>query len=89
MADISSRLNVVIRNRDVILFKDKVSSLTSYNDRGVFDILPEHESFISLIKNTIIIHKNKNESQEIKIDNGVVRVYKNDVSFYINFENQP
>ncbi|MBI2049305.1 hypothetical protein HYT32_00080 [Candidatus Roizmanbacteria bacterium] len=88
MADINSSLNVVVRNKDLVLFKDFVASVTSYNDRGVFDILPEHENFISLIKNSIIIHKNKNENQEIKIDNGVVKVYKNNVFFYINFEKQ-
>ena len=88
MADINPFINVIVRNREAILFQDKVSSVTSYNDRGVFDILPEHESFISLIKNSVIIHKNNNENQEIKIDNGVVRVYKNNVYFYINFEKQ-
>ena len=89
MADINPDITVIVRNRETILFQDKVRSVTSYNDRGVFDILPEHESFISLIKNSVIIHKNKNENQEIKIDNGVVRVYKNNVFFYINFEKQP
>lgn len=86
MAD-TNLITVMVRNRETILFQDKVSSVTSYNDKGVFDILPEHESFISLIKNSVIIHKNKND-REIKIDNGIVRVYKNEVFFYINFEMQ-
>lgn len=89
MDDTSPNINVVVRNRETILFQDKVSAVSSYNEKGIFDILPEHESFISLIKNSVIIHKNKNESEEIKIDNGVVRVYKNNVFFYINFEEQP
>lgn len=89
MPDINSTINVIVRNRETILFQDKVFSVTSYNDKGTFDILPEHESFISLIKNKLIIRKSKNEAEEIKIDNGVVRVYNNNVSFYINFEKQP
>lgn len=89
MDDTSPGINVVVRNREIILFQDKVSAVSTYNEKGIFDILPEHESFISLIKNSVIIHKNKNDSQEIKIDNGVVRVYKNNVFFYINFEEQP
>lgn len=88
MPNINPSINVTIRNRETILFQDKVESVTSYNDKGIFDILPEHESFISLIKNSVIIHKNKKENQEIKIDNGVVRVYENHVIFYINFEMQ-
>lgn len=89
MTDINTSINVVVRNRDIVLFKDKVKSVTSYNERGVFDILPKHENFISLVKNNVIIHKTNNENHEIKIDNGVVRVYENNVYFYINFENQP
>ncbi len=81
-------LNLIIRNRDVVLYKDTVSSVTSYNDKGVFDILPEHENFISLVKDKIIVHKTNNENKEVKIDNGVVKVYQNNVYFYINFENQ-
>jgi len=86
MPSINPTINVVVRNRNTVLFQDKVSSVTSYNDRGVFDILPEHISFISIIKDSVVIHKSNNESQEIKINNGVVRVYKNNVFFYINFE---
>lgn len=84
--NINATINVVVRNRSTVLFQDKVNAVTSYNDKGVFDILPEHENFISIIKNSVVIHRNKDENQEIKIDNGVVRVYKNNVFFYINFE---
>ena len=88
MPNVNDTINVVVRNRSTVLFQDKVQAVTSYNDKGVFDILPEHESFISLIKNSVIIHKSNNESQEIKINNGVVRVFKNNAFFYVNFESQ-
>ena len=84
--NMDATINVVVRNRNTILFQDKVKAVTSYNDKGVFDIMPEHISFISIIKNSVIIHKSKNESQEIKINNGIVRVYKNSAFFYVNFE---
>lgn len=86
MPNINGAINVVVRNRNTVLFQDKVSGVTSYNDKGVFDILPKHINFISIIKNSVIIHKSNNESQEIKINNGVVRVYKNSAFFYVNFE---
>lgn len=89
MPNINSTINVVVRNRNTILFQDKVQAVTTYNDKGIFDILPEHINFISLIKNSVVIHKNKNDNQEIKIDNGVVRTYNNSVFFYVNFETQP
>ena len=88
MSDLDLKINVVVRNRETVLFQDKVSAVTSYNDKGIFDIMPEHENFISLIKQSVILHKTINENLEIKITNGVVRVYKDNVYFYINFEEQ-
>ena len=82
-------ITVIVRNKETVLFEDKVAAVTSYNDKGIFDILPEHENFISLIKQSVILHKKIGENLEIKIDNGVVGVYKDNVFFYVNFEKQP
>lgn len=83
------QINLTVRNRENVLFEDKVEAVTSYNDKGVFDILPEHESFISIIKEKVIIHKTLKDNREIKIDNGVLKVYENNVNIYVNFEQQP
>lgn len=83
------QINVVVRNRENVLFEDKAEAVTSYNDKGVFDILPEHESFISIIKDKVIIHKTLKDNQEIQIQNGVLRVYKDNINIYVNFEQQP
>lgn len=79
----NNNINVTIRNKQGILFNDKVKTVSSYNDKGPFDILPEHENFISLIYEKIIIHKNNNQKEEVKIDKGVLRVYKNNVNIYV------
>jgi len=78
-----SLLNLVIRTKQGTLYNDKVAAVSSKNDKGVFDILPEHENFISIIKESIVIHKKINENQEMKIENGILRVYKNKVNIYI------
>lgn len=65
------------------MFSGTVKTVSSYNEKGPFDILSEHENFISLIKQKIVIHKLDNKIQEFKIDNGVLRVYKNEVNIYI------
>lgn len=86
MSNVNPNLNVVVRNREQVLLEEKVSAVTSYNDKGVFDILPEHENFISLIKDRIIIHRGpKDKPQEIRIDNGIMRVYQDNVYLYLNF----
>lgn len=79
----NNTISISIRNKQGSLFDAVVKAVSSYNDKGIFDILPEHENFISLIKEKIIIHKNNKEKQEIKIDSGVLRVYKNKVEIYV------
>ena len=76
-------ITINIKNRQGTMFSDNVKAVSSYNDKGPFDILSEHENFISLIKQKIVIHKLDNKTQEFKIDNGVLRVYKNNVNIFI------
>ncbi|MEK7533917.1 MAG: hypothetical protein AAB600_01130 [Patescibacteria group bacterium] len=79
----ASLLDLVIRNKQGVLYNDKVEAVSSKNDKGVFDILPEHENFISIIRESIVIHKKINQNQEMKIGNGIIRVYKNKVNIYV------
>ena len=76
-------ITLSIKNRQGIMFSDTVKAVSSYNDKGPFDILSEHENFISLIYQKIVVHKLDNKTEEFKIDNGVLRVYKNEVNIYI------
>jgi len=76
-------ITLTIRNKQGVLFSGRVKAVSSYNARGLFDILGEHENFICLIQEKIVIHKNDREKEEIKIDSGLLRVYKNNVNIYI------
>ena len=82
----SSNLTVVIRNREKVLYSGQAAAVTSINDKGVFDVLPQHESFITLIKEKVIIHPTLKENKEIQIENGIVRIYKDKVYIYVNFK---
>lgn len=81
----SSNLNVVVRNKDNVLYKGQAYAVTSINDRGTFDILPRHENFIALIKEKVTIHPDEKTKQEILIENGIIRVFKDNVNIYVNF----
>lgn len=81
-----SILTVVIRNKDKVLYSGQAYAITAVNDKGTLDILAEHESFISLIKNKITIHTTPTAKQEIQIENGILRVYKDKVYIYVNFK---
>lgn len=78
-----SLIFVVVRTKEGISFKDKVKAVSSYNDKGVFDVLPEHENFISLAKQHLVIHTQDGKDTEIKIDNAIVKVYKNEVHIFL------
>jgi len=81
-----SNLTVVIRDKDKILFNGQAYAVTCVNDKGIFDILPQHESFISLIKDKVTVRKNPQEKREFPIENGILRVYKDKVYIYVNFK---
>lgn len=85
MANLSN-LTIVIRNKDKVLYSGQAYAVTAVNDSGIFDILPQHESFISLIKDKVTIRKSPREKQEIPIENGILRNYKDKVYIYVNFK---
>ncbi len=80
----SSNLTVVVRNRDKVLYSGQAAAITSINDKGVSSVLPQHEHFISLIKEKVIIHPTLKENKEIQIENGIARVSKDKVYIYVN-----
>jgi len=65
-----------------VYFDGDVKAVTSKNDTGIFDILPEHSNFISLITSPLTIRtldgKKTRKSLEMHIkvkDNGVALLY--------------
>ncbi|HUD44566.1 MAG TPA: hypothetical protein VMR41_03430 [Patescibacteria group bacterium] len=77
-------LSVIIKNPDAILYEGSATAVTSINEKGVFDILPEHNNFISVIKQHVIIHKPDKSVQEIPCREGVLRVENNVVKIFID-----
>ena len=77
-------IHVTVRNRNQILFNDDVKSVTSKNDTGTFDILPEHSNFISLIASPLVLGKVDGKKQEIAFQKGLLKVKDNAVFCYID-----
>jgi len=80
----SEKIKVTVRNRTAILFTDYVKSVTSKNDTGVFDVLPTHSNFISLISSPLILRKLDGQKQEITFDNGLLKVKDNVIHCYVD-----
>lgn len=80
----AEKIHATVRNRTTVLFDEDVTSVSSHNDTGVFDILPEHSNFITLISSPLILRKLNGEKKEITFDNGILKVKDNGVHCYID-----
>lgn len=81
---IKDRIHIVIRNRQGVVIDEQVKAVSSINEKGIFDVLPQHENFISIIKETITVHKASGEKNELKINQGVIKVYENEALIYLD-----
>lgn len=79
-------LSIIVRDRQRILFKEEVKAVTSLNDTGIFDVLPEHANFISLIREYLTIHRHDGTKQDLKIEGGVLKVFGNEVRIYLGLK---
>lgn len=77
------KITVTIQNPDKTIFQGEVAALSSFNQRGRFDVLPEHTNFLSIIENQVILHKLDGTHQTIKIDRGILRVYRDSVEIFL------
>ncbi len=84
----STTLHIVIKNRKKTFLDEDALSVTSFNDKGVFDILPYHENFISLIKKMVTVHtpvrivQLQFESAVLSVSNDLVNVFVSDLDPY-------
>ena len=60
-------------------------SITAENDTGLFDILPKHHNFMSLLKpGTLLVRTDKGEEQKIDIGGGLMHVKADRVTVFLD-----
>lgn len=79
----NSKLHVNIKDRGNVFFDGEADAVSTYNELGLFDVLPMHENFISLIKNKIVIHQDGKVQKEIKIESGLLKSRGDKVNIYL------
>jgi F-type H+-transporting ATPase subunit epsilon len=82
MTDALLHLRIVAKNK--ILFDGEARSVSSHNNIGNFDILPEHASFISLIDKEVTYIDRSGGVQRLEINQGLVKVIDNQVTVLID-----
>lgn len=79
-------LSTIIRDPNRILFEGAAVAVSSYNSSGIFDVLPMHANFISLISKKITIVKPDQTLVELSVTSAVLKVENNTVQVYIGAE---
>lgn len=80
------KLFLKIITRQGVLFDKEITSLSSSNDKGPFDVLRNHTQFISIIKDKITIKNLDGTVQEIAVNNAVMRVKSGLVQVFLGIK---
>jgi len=81
------KFHLIVVSREGIVFEGDTESITSYNEKGKFDVLAEHANFISLVKKSLTIRlRGEDIDRELDFDNALMRVRQNKVEVYLGVE---
>ena len=76
-------ISTVVRDRTGVLFEGKIESLTSFNDKGEFDVLPMHTNFISIIHKEMKIRDKGEVVKSIELKTGILTVRDNSIEVFL------
>lgn len=79
-------IHLRVLTRGETLYEGEVDSLSSINENGKFDVLPVHANFISLITKYLIIREQTGEERQIKVEQGILRVFKDKANVYLGIK---
>lgn len=66
------------------LYEDEVSSITAENNEGLFDILPDHARFMSLLKSgPFTIHMQDGNQKTVNFDTALLFFRDNTATVYV------
>lgn len=77
------RLSVTIRLPTKTLWEGEAWAISSTNQLGAFDVLPEHTQYIGLIDEYVLIHQD-NEDKRYTLTKALMRVVDNKVEIWLN-----
>lgn len=77
-------LAIIVRRPGQTVFSGQVTSVSSVNEKGPFDILPEHTNYIAIISQTLNWQPVKGAAAQMPIKRGVIWVKKNAIEVYLD-----
>jgi len=79
-------LSVQIMNPNEVLWEGEARSVSSKNNYGPFDLLPEHANFVTLVKKDPIIVRGVDEEKTFTFDSAVIHIHDNKVLIFAQIE---
>lgn len=80
----SNQILLHIRKRSGLVFQGYVRSITSKNDNGVFDVLPGHANFITLIEENIHVISDTGEVRDFEIERALMKVDETKAEIFLD-----
>lgn len=80
----SADLHVIARSPFHIFYEGPAQSVTAVNKVGVFDILPGHADFFSILNPGEVLIETGADTVNFDINNGIITVRNNEVTFFVN-----
>lgn len=82
--DSTNQLNVSARSPFEVYYEGAATSVTALNKVGLFDILPGHADFFSMLSPCEVIIETASDPISFMITNGIITVRDNEVLLFVN-----
>ena len=66
-------------------YKGIAKSVTAKNSEGTFDILPMHENFVTLVRDTLVVVDKEGIRHDFAIGNATLEATDNSVKVFVEF----
>lgn len=83
MVRLTETFKLTVRDRSGLLFSGDVLAVSSYNDKGPFDVLAQHGNFIAVIEKRLTLRLADGKTKEIPVDKGVMHVKQGEVNVFM------
>jgi F0F1-type ATP synthase epsilon subunit len=79
-------LKVKVRDTESVIYEGEAERVSSFNEMGRFDVLPQHANFISIIRQEISLFNNREKVKELKIEQAVMKVKHDQIHIFLGIE---
>lgn len=80
----AAELTVIARSPFHIYYEGPAQSVTATNKVGLFDVLPGHADFFSVLNPGEVVIETSSEPVSFTITNGIITVRDNEVMLFVN-----